>query len=130
LIQTAGRAARNVNSRVILYGDTVTGSMREMLQETQRRREVQRRFNEEHGITPQSIVKALSSLREGLGERGQADRVAEGPVVSEIPPHELPVLIDALRKEMKEAAAALEFELAAELRDRIQQLELERLRNT
>jgi len=130
LIQTAGRAARNVNSTVILYGDTVTRSMREMIQETERRREVQRRFNEAHGITPASIVKALGSLREGLGDRGEVDRVAEGSVVSEIPPHELPVLIDALRKEMKEAAAALEFELAAQLRDRIQQLELERLRMT
>ena len=129
LIQTIGRAARNVRGAVILYADQQTDSIRATLEETDRRRAVQEAYNQEHGITPQSIVKGISSLRDTIWERDYVTvpvaREAEEP---EVPLHELPELIEALRREMAEASRALEFERAAELRDRIQALEAERLR--
>ncbi len=129
LIQTIGRAARNVEGRVILYADRVTNSMRATLEETDRRRDKQRAYNEEHGITPESVVKKIADMQASLtGEVGGADIAADQ--AEEIPLHELPTVIDALKKEMSEAADALEFELAAELRDRVQALEQSRLRNT
>ncbi len=132
LIQTIGRAARNAQGAVILYADQETDSIRETLSETNRRREIQGQYNEEHGITPQTIVKKISSLRDSIWEqdyvtvptRGEERRRKEDA----IPAHELPALIESLRAEMKEAAKELEFERAAELRDRIAQLEAERLR--
>ncbi len=129
LIQTIGRAARNVHGRVILYADRETGSIRETVAETDRRRELQRAFNEEHGITPKSIKKRISSLRESIWEADYVTVQLRSEEAGEIPPaHELPALIEGLRREMGEAAGALEFERAAELRDRIQSLEEERLR--
>jgi excinuclease ABC subunit B len=129
LIQTIGRAARNLNGSVILYADRETESIRETLRETDRRREIQQRYNEEHGITPRSIVKRISSLRDSIWE---ADYVTvprrEQRTDPEVPLHEIPGLVEALRKEMAEAATALDFERAALLRDRIQALEAERLR--
>jgi len=129
LIQTIGRAARNVNGAVILYADRETHSIRETLAETDRRREVQTRWNQEHGITPQTVIKRISSLRESIWER---DYVTVPAAVDahppEIPWHELPELLDSLRREMKEAVRELEFERAAELRDRIRELEAEQLR--
>ena len=129
LIQTVGRAARNVNGTGLLYADQETDSIRDTLAETGRRREVQERYNAEHGITPKSVVKRIASLRDSIweGDYVTVARAKERPE-AEIPPHELPVLIDDLRREMAAAAKALEYERAAELRDRIRALEAERLR--
>ena len=128
LIQTIGRAARNVNGRVILYADRETDSIRTTVAETSRRRAIQEAYNAAHGITPQSVVKKISSLRDSIWE---ADYVTV-PLPTEkpeagIPTHELPALLQGLRREMAEAAKALDFEHAAELRDRIRALEAERL---
>ncbi len=123
LVQTIGRAARNVNGLVILYADKVTDSMRAALDETARRRTAQQRYNEEHGITPQSIVKAIAeSLVPGQGDYAEIDSVAED-AADYIPVDEIPERVAALRKDMKKAAAELEFERAAELRDEIQRLQ-------
>ena len=118
LIQTIGRAARNVNGRVILYADAVTESMRRALDETGRRREMQRAYNAEHGITPQTVKRNITDLHMAVVE---ADYVtvpmaAEG---AEYKPEQLPAILAALEQEMKEAAQALEFERAAQLRDRV-----------
>jgi excinuclease ABC subunit B len=125
LIQTIGRAARNVNGRVILYAEQTTQSMRAAIRETERRRAVQQRYNEEHGITPQTIRKAIS---ESLVEVAEADYVDLASAVGEaaeeyVPLAEIPRRVAALRREMREAAAALEFERAADLRDEIQRLQ-------
>ncbi|MEE8580988.1 MAG: UvrB/UvrC motif-containing protein, partial [Myxococcota bacterium] len=129
LIQTIGRAARNLHGYVILYADKETNSIRETVSETERRRELQSAYNREHGITPRSIEKRISSLRDSIWE---ADYVTvttrRENEAAGIPAHELPELIEGLRREMSEAAKALEFERAATLRDRIQALEDERLR--
>jgi excinuclease ABC subunit B len=129
LIQTIGRAARNVNGSVVLYADRQTDSIRDTIAETDRRREIQARYNEEHGITPRTVVKRISSLRDSIWE---ADYVTvprrEEPGELEVPPHELAAHIEALREEMQRAARDLEYERAAELRDRIRTLEAERLR--
>jgi len=129
LIQTIGRAARNVNGHVILYADKQTDSIRHTLAETERRRSVQLEFNAANGITPTTVVKRISSLQDSIWE---ADYVTvprstdrEDP---EVPAHELPALIEGLRAEMQAAAKGLEFERAADLRDRIRHLEAERLR--
>ncbi len=131
LIQTIGRAARNVEGKVILYADKETDSIRATLEETERRRERQRQYNEEHGITPRSVAKRIDSLRDSIWE---ADYVTvtkgDEPEASGVPAHELPSLIEALRTEMVAAAKELEFEHAAELRDRIQALERERLKQS
>ena len=128
LIQTIGRAARNVNGSVILYADQQTDSIRQTLEETNRRREIQTRYNEEHGITPKSVEKKIVSLRDSIWE---ADYVTvqknEERPEPQIPAHELPIVLEALRDEMARAAEALEYERAAELRDRIRELEAERL---
>ena len=129
LIQTIGRAARNVNGSVILYADQETDSIRETVAETERRRAIQAQYNEEHGITPRTVVKRISSLRDSIWEADYVTvpRREETPEL-EVPPHELPGHIEALREEMERAAHDLEFERAAELRDRIRALEAERLR--
>jgi len=129
LIQTIGRAARNAQGEVILYADKQTDSIVETLEETERRREVQAQYNAEHGITPTTIAKKITSLHDSIWESDyvtvpRADDNAE----PDVPAHEVPVLIKALRKEMKAAAKDLEFERAAELRDRIGELEERRLR--
>jgi len=131
LIQTIGRAARNVNGSVILYADRETGAIRQTLAETNRRREIQGNFNREHGITPETVVKRISSLRDSIWE-GDYVTVPKGKErpQPEIPTHELPALLEGLRREMGEAAGDLDFERAAELRDRIRALESERLRTT
>jgi len=124
LIQTIGRAARNVNGTVILYADGITGSMRAALDETDRRRAVQQAYNAEHGITPQTIVKAIGGA---LLEAGELD-YADVPMVAEseaeyVPLAQIPGRVAALRKQMRAAAADLDFERAAELRDEIQRLQ-------
>ena len=123
LIQTIGRAARNVHGKVLLYADTITRSMRHAIDETLRRRRVQSRYNKKHGITPESIRKALSAP---LVKVYESDHLT-APVVAEatadyVPDAKLPERVAQLRKEMQAAAAALEFERAADLRDRIKRL--------
>ncbi|MFQ5328742.1 MAG: excinuclease ABC subunit UvrB [Thermodesulfobacteriota bacterium] len=124
LIQTCGRAARNVNGMVIMYADKRTGSMERAIGETERRRKIQAAYNREHGITPAGIK---SSIKDILSSIYEADYY-NVPVVAEdetdyIPSHELPGLIKSLQREMKAAAKKTEFERAAELRDRINELE-------
>jgi len=131
LIQTIGRAARNAEGRVILFADQETGSIRQTLAETARRRELQGAYNEEHGITPTTIVKRITSLQDSIWESDYVTvPTARERAEAELPPHELPALIEALRAEMREAAEKLDFERAVELRDRIQALEGERLRSS
>ncbi len=124
LIQTCGRAARNICGQVIMYADTITKSMQRTIDETNRRRSAQSEFNRTHQITPQSIVKSISTILDTIYE---ADYVTV-PLVSEPEvaygdPSQLHRRIVALKKEMKAAAAKLEFEHAAELRDQIMKLE-------
>jgi len=129
LIQTIGRAARNVKGQVILYADRVTDSIRVTVEETSRRREIQEGFNREHGITPRTIQKRISSLRDSIWEQDYVTvPKREERREPEIPLHELPELVASLRREMSQAARALEFERAAGLRDRIRELEAEQLR--
>ncbi|HET6304752.1 MAG TPA: excinuclease ABC subunit UvrB [Myxococcota bacterium] len=129
LIQTIGRASRNLNGHVILYADRTTDSIRATLEETDRRRELQVRYNQEHGITPTSIVKRISSLRDSIWNQDYVTvpKRAEAKGEGQIPAHEIPALLDGLRREMQEAARELEFERAAGLRDRIHALESELL---
>ncbi len=128
LIQTIGRAARNVNGRVILYADQETESIRATVSETDRRREIQQAFNVEHGITPRTITKRITSIRESIWEQDYVTVPTAAEADDRIPPHELPRKIEVLRREMREAAKQLEFERAADLRDRIRALEGQRLR--
>jgi excinuclease ABC subunit B len=124
LIQTFGRAARNVNGHVILYGDKMTGSMDQAILETNRRRKIQEEYNRAHEITPQTVKKSVRNILASIYEADYftiptvAD-VEEGYV----PLKEIPATIQKLKKEMREAATRLEFERAAEIRDRIHQLE-------
>jgi excinuclease ABC subunit B len=122
LVQTIGRAARNVNGRVILYADAVTESMRRALDETGRRREIQRRYNAEHGITPQTVKRNITDLGMAVVEADYLTVSLAAEEGAEYRPEQIPEIVGALDREMKEAAAALEFEKAAQLRDRIQAL--------
>ncbi len=121
LIQTIGRASRNVRGKVILYADRETDSLRNAVQETRRRRELQQEYNRDHGITPKTVESQISSLRASLYEAdySTADLVAEG----EISVEEIPKQVKALRREMQAAVEELDFERAAKLRDRIIELE-------
>ena len=121
LIQTIGRAARNVDGTVILYADVMTDSMKLAIGETERRRGVQKAFNEENGIVPRSVVKQID---EPLIRAYEADYVDVPLVADDGPaPSEIPRMVEKLRKEMKQASDRLEFEKAAELRDRIRGLQ-------
>jgi excinuclease ABC subunit B len=126
LIQTIGRAARNVHGQVVMYADNMTDSMRRAIDETNRRRTIQMKHNQEHGIEPRSIVKAVHDLTERVArERDKAvaeERPAAGYSTRQMPKHEAARLIKELEKQMKEAAANLEFEKAALLRDEIFEL--------
>ncbi|OGQ81138.1 MAG: excinuclease ABC subunit B [Deltaproteobacteria bacterium RIFCSPLOWO2_12_FULL_60_19] len=123
LIQTIGRAARNVHGAVILYGDSMTDSMKRAIDETNRRRRLQSAYNKKHGITPQTVIRSLGA---SLVEAYEADYVTV-PLVQEkeesYDPRETTRLIERLKKEMKQAAGNLEFERAAGLRDRIREIE-------
>jgi len=110
LIQTIGRAARNVEGKVIMYADSITPSMKRAIDETQRRRKIQQKFNEDNGITPKSIVKEVRDILE-ISKTEKDDK--------SIPKKERDVIIAQLEKDMKEAAKMLDFEYAAILRDRI-----------
>jgi excinuclease ABC subunit B len=126
LIQTIGRAARNVNGTVLLYADQRTGSIRATLEETERRREVQQRYNAEHGITPTTVVKRIASLRDSIWEQDYVTvPTAREKADAAVPAHEVPELVASLRREMQAAAKALDFERAAALRDQIRELESE-----
>ena len=119
LIQTIGRAARHVEGKVIMYADYITESMKKAISETNRRREIQKEYNEEHGITPQSVTKEISAgLRSIIPEKENVDKLD----IKRIPKDELPGLIKSLTGEMQLAAANLEFEKAAALRDEIQRI--------
>ena len=133
LIQTIGRAARHVNGRAILYGDVVTGSMQRAIDETSRRRKTQQEHNKIHGIVPQGIVKPVKDILEGAvstaGRRGQGRKVADsrgsyevGGPVKNLSPSELAKQIDAMEQLMYEHARNLEFEEAALVRDRLDEL--------
>jgi excinuclease ABC subunit B len=134
LIQTAGRTARNLNGRVILYADTVTGSMERMMYETKRRREKQVEYNTEHGISPKTVYKTVNEVlaatavadvkaaRDARRERAKMPMVAEH-VVKYLTPDQRRDLIEELRTEMMKASKDLEFERAADLRDEIAKLE-------
>jgi excinuclease ABC subunit B len=124
LIQTIGRAARHIHGTAILYADTVTEAMRRAIEETNRRREIQLAYNQAHGIVPASIVKAVKDLTDRVASmRGEAEPQAAGaPSVRLLPKDEVARLIKDLEKQMKEAAAQLEFEKAALLRDQIFEL--------
>ncbi len=119
LIQTIGRTARNVNAEVILYADTVTGSMQRAMDETNRRRNIQLEHNEKHGITPETIRKAIRST---LQRTVNAHRIAADAIHASEEQLDRSELIAMLEKEMLEAAETLEFERAARLRDRIKEL--------
>ncbi len=123
LIQTIGRAARHVNGRVLMYADRETGSMRVAMDETARRREIQRRHNEKHGITPTSISKGVSDIVEFMGLSGRSGSRRRGRKENVIPegatPDEIRRVMVEVEQEMLAAAEDLRFERAAELRDRL-----------
>ncbi len=141
LIQTIGRAARNVNGRAILYGDRITGSMQKAIDETARRRTKQAEHNEEHGITPQGLNKKIADIMEGAGGGGRGRRKAERPgekaaeeaekyraKTGNKSPEEVLKEVSRLEDEMYKAATDLDFETAARLRDEISELKEAALR--
>jgi excinuclease ABC subunit B len=128
LIQTIGRAARNVKGTVIMYADKMTDSMDRAISETARRRRIQSAYNEEHNITPQSVRKAILSPLVKVYEADYVDiPIAAETEAEYLSAQELAARIEQTRKEMKQAAAALEFEQAALLRDQLQALEQQSL---
>jgi excinuclease ABC subunit B len=122
LIQTVGRAARNVNGRAIMYADKMTDSMKLAIGETERRRKIQEAYNQEHGITPASIVKSIDAVMSSIYERDYVTVPADTDGELFRSHGELEARITELQMQMKSAAANLEFEKAAALRDRIKQL--------
>ena len=129
LIQTFGRAARNVNGQVILYADQMTGSMDQAILETNRRRRIQEDYNKVHHITPQTVKKSIRNILSSIYETDYFTVPTAADVKEAyVPARDIPVVIQRLKTEMKEAAQRLEFERAAELRDKIQRLEETELR--
>ena len=122
LIQTVGRAARNVNGQVIMYADRITDSMAKAISETERRRKIQLEYNEKHGITPETVKKAIRDL---VRSEAPKDEVDEEPIKVDINPEEAMKLIKNLERSMLDAAKKLEFEEAAKLRDEIAKLRKE-----
>ena len=120
LVQTIGRAARNTGGHVIMYADTVTDSMQRAIDETNRRREIQQKYNEEHGITPQTIKKAVRDLISISQAVDESDDMKKDP--ESMTYRELQREIKKLTKQMSKAAAELNFERAAQCRDRIYEL--------
>ena len=121
LIQTIGRAARNAEGHVIMYADTVTDSMRMAIEETKRRREIQMKYNEENGITPQTIKKAVRDLI-SISKKVDTSELQLEKDSESMSKEELEKLIGSITKKMNKAAAELNFELAAELRDKLIEL--------
>lgn len=126
LIQTIGRAARNVNGRVLLYADTLTNSLKEALAETSRRREKQQAYNAAHGITPESIKKDVKNILQSVYESDHVT-VSLNPETDHLTGKKLKKHMADLERKMKEAASNLEFETAAKLRDQLRQLEARQL---
>src|SRR3989440_1471248 len=123
LIQTIGRCARNLNGRAILYADRMTDSMKKAIDETNRRRAIQRAYNEEHGITPESIIRPLTMELASIVEADYADITSAAEGIPELKSQdELDAYIARLENDMREAAKRFEFETAAKLRDRIREL--------
>ncbi len=136
LMQIAGRAARNVEGFVVLYADVLTRSIREVLDETARRRAIQHRYNEDHGIIPQSIIKSIDQVldttsvadaeeryrRKRFGLVAKPERLLSG-LIETLTPQETYAMVAELRIEMQEAAVQMEYEKAAYLRDEISKLE-------
>ena len=123
LIQTVGRCARNLSGRAILYADTVTDSMKQAMDETERRREIQRAYNEENGITPESIVRPLDMSLVAVASADYVDLTNESDGIPDFQSQaELDAYILKLENEMREAAKRFEFEQAAKLRDRVKEL--------
>ncbi len=124
LIQTIGRAARNVGGQVIMYADNITGSMQRAIDETNRRREKQVAYNKEHNITPQTVIKAIRDVIESkkVAEAKSYYKVAANRSPDTLPLDQLMVAIVDMEKEMKQAARSLDFETAAQLRDEIGRL--------
>jgi excinuclease ABC subunit B len=124
LIQTCGRASRNLNGTVIMYGDLVTNSMKTALKETNRRRKIQSEYNRKNKITPEGIKKDIRNVLASIYEAdyltvpAMAEPMREYRVIKDVPKE-----IEKLKKQMREAAQQLEFEQAAQLRDRIKKLE-------
>ena len=126
LIQTIGRAARNVGGKVLMYADKETEAMRTAIAETDRRRAIQRAYNEEHGITPETIVKGISDIAEFLQSESKVPRSRRRRrPATEMPPAEIEKTIVELEEEMLAAADDLRFEYAAKLRDEIRDLRRE-----
>ncbi|MBC7344191.1 MAG: UvrB/UvrC motif-containing protein, partial [Clostridia bacterium] len=120
LIQTIGRAARNVDGTAIMYADVITDSMRRAIEETNRRRRMQMEYNQKHGITPETVKKAVRDVIEATRVAEVKEEYVTG--VNKMPKREKRRLLSKLEKEMREAARALEFERAAVLRDMIFEL--------
>ena len=125
LIQTIGRAARNVDGRVIMYADVMTDSMKAAIEETNRRRAIQSKYNEEHGITPKSIVKAVRDVIEVTKKIESGMDEYQGKSPKELTKKELIEYAKQLEKEMRAAAKDLQFERAAILRDRLLEIRAE-----
>ena len=121
LIQTIGRAARNSEGHVIMYADVMTDSMQKAISETNRRRQIQQAYNEAHGITPQTIHKAVRSLI-SISRAVEDDKQEFAKDAESMSYQELAALIGQLTKKMNAAAVELDFERAAQLRDRIYEL--------
>ena len=127
LIQTMGRAARNVSGKVIMYADTITDSMRVAIDETQRRRALQEKYNEEHGIEPRSVQKAITDITSFIGAEagGGADEGLSQTVAEELaslPKDELAHIMASIEDDMRAASEKLDFEEAARLRDQLVRL--------
>jgi len=126
LIQTAGRAARHVDGECVIFCDVVTDSIQALIDITEYRRARQLEHNEKHGITPQGVVRAVQeSLSQHQSNKETADELNQGLVASDQESYNVVNVISELEEEMREAAAKLEFERAAHLRDQIKQLQQE-----
>ncbi len=123
LVQTTGRAARNVEGRVIMYGDTITGSMQRAMAETDRRRQKQMQYNQDHNITPETIQKAVHEVLEVTRVADKTDEYIRDLDLQSLNRRQAAQLMDKLKKEMKQAAKRLEYEHAATLRDMIYELQ-------
>ena len=123
LIQTCGRAARNINGKVIMFGDHVTESMHRTLEETERRRKVQMEYNEKHHITPQGIKKEIVDILASIYEKDYYTVPVDELEEMGVEPKKLSKVVKKLKKEINDAAKRWDFEKAAQLRDRLLKIE-------